>query len=171
MVCQDAKNPDWVIIRFSIAKSYTTFLESQTPALNDFLYYILTHTTGYPSGGANPDAQDLQNINAINREGRGLIFPNDKSMPVETTSGRMSWEQYTRDKLGGGGYELVIGPQQPVYMGNWRQFAFTGQRGIWLINTARRFIAYDNHRLKLFFPHGPIVRAAQKRLTRATMFK
>jgi hypothetical protein len=139
------KNPDWVIIRFSIPKNYTSYLESKTAALNDFLYYILTHTTGYPSGGAVPDAQDLQNINAINLEGKVLIFPDDKSTQVDTTLGKQSWCEYTAAKMGGGGYELVIGPQQPVYMGNWRQYAFTGRRGMWLVNTARRFIAYDNN--------------------------
>ena len=108
------ENPDWVIIRFSIPKNYTTFLHSQNPVLNIFLNYVLTHSSGFPSGGAQPDATDLQNINAINLEGRVLIFPNDKSTKVQTTMGDKSWDDYTEHKLGGGSYELVIGPQQPA---------------------------------------------------------
>ena len=45
--------------------------------------------------------------------------------------------------MGGGDYLLVVGPQQPVYMGNWRQYATYG-RGLWIINSAKRFIGYEN---------------------------
>ena len=138
------QDPAWSIIRFSIPKNHTAFLQSKDPALNIFLEYILTHTSGYPSGGAAPDVTDMQNINAINLEGRVLIFPDNKSTKVQTILGEKSWEDYTAHKLGGGDYELVIGPQQPTYMGNWRQYAFTGSRAIWMINTARRFVAYEN---------------------------
>lgn len=137
------QNPDWVIIRFDIPKSYTSYLESKNPNLNKFLYYILSHTTGYPSGGVTANEQDMTNINAINLEGRVLIFP-DKTTKVQTREGEKSWDDYTKNKLGGGSYKLVIGPQQPTYMGTWRQYAFTAGRGLWLINTAKRFIAYEN---------------------------
>jgi hypothetical protein len=120
------------------------FLQSPVDANNQFLNHIFTHTTGYLHGGNAPNALDMQMINAINLEGRVLIFPDDKNTKVSTTLSDKSWTEYTLNKLGGGGYELIIGPQQPENMGNWRQYNFTGQRAIWLVNTAQRFIAYEN---------------------------
>ena len=76
-----------------------------------------------------------------------MIFPDDKNMKVVCSEegDLQSWTEYTASKLGGGPYELVIGPQQPEYMGNIRQYAWKFGLGLWTINCATRYLSLANY--------------------------
>ncbi|MGK3987430.1 hypothetical protein WME99_30595 [Sorangium sp. So ce136] len=139
------KDPKWKVIRFDVPGAILR-IAPRDLALKTFLHHVLTHSTGYLHGGDAPAKQDIDAINAINKLGKVLIFPDDKD--AEVAYGKdgdvTSWTRYTKSKLGGGGYALVIGPQQPVYMGNIRQYAWTFGPGLWMINCATRYLIFEN---------------------------
>jgi hypothetical protein len=146
------KRYDWHVIAFSIPSDLLLrkLCGKGNEAIHADLQFFLTHSTGYPSGKKDPDAGDMERINRINRLGRVLIFPHNKQTKVafDTGTETKSWIEYTADKLGGGPYRLVIGPQQPEYMLEYRQYAWTSGYGIFLINSCIRFYRYRNYQIK-----------------------
>ena len=143
---------DWHVVAFALPADYLMrkLCGKNNLHLANTIRFYLEHSTGYPSGNANPTAGDLQGINAVNRANRVLIFPHNKDTQVAYGPGQetKNWSGFTEDKLGGGDYRLVIGPQQPVYMQNYRQYAWTPGWGIWLINSGIRYYRYRNYQIK-----------------------
>ena len=139
---------DWHVIAFSVktAGLLDWLCNKQNDLAADITFY-LTHSTGYPRGGANPNADDLLMINNINRKTRVLVFPHDKQMEVAFGPGdeKKSWTSFTAPKLGGGEYWLILGPQQPENMLQYRQYTWTTGWGIFLINLGLRSYAYRNY--------------------------
>lgn len=139
---------DWHVIAFSIKTDglLTQLCNKQDDLKGDITFY-LTHSTGYPRGGANPNADDLIMIDNINRKTRVLVFPHDKQMQVAfgPKEEKHSWDSFTAPKLGGGDYWLILGPQQPLNMLQYRQYTWTTGWGIFIVNTALRSYAYRNY--------------------------
>jgi hypothetical protein len=144
---------DWHIIAFSLkTENLLAFLlenaGDQKDKLSVALRFYLSHSTGYPSKKKEPDDDDLADINAINLLGRVLILPSNKDKEVSYFDGKKkSWTQYTAGKCGGGPYYLIIGPQQPENMLDYRQYAWTTGWGIYLINNAMRFYQCRNYQI------------------------
>jgi hypothetical protein len=145
---------DWHVIAFSLkTDGLLTFLLNnagdKADSLKLALSFYLTHSTGYPSGKKEPTDGDLADINAINLLGRVFILPSNKDTSVSFFGGTTTknWTQYTAAKMGGGPYFLIIGPQQPEYMVDYRQYAWTTGWGIYLINSAMRFYHHRNYRI------------------------
>ncbi|HEX3879451.1 MAG TPA: hypothetical protein VHW24_20855 [Bryobacteraceae bacterium] len=144
---------DWHVIAFSMrTDALLNFLlnnaGTRTDALKNPLHFYLTHSTGYPSGKANPTEQDLAHMNEINLLGRVLILAGNKDTEVSYFGGETtSWTRYAASKVGGGPYLLVIGPQQPLYMLEYRQYAWTPGWGIYLVNSCMRFYKYRNYQI------------------------
>jgi len=143
---------DWHIIAFALPADLLLrkLLGKNNMALAPTLRFYLEHATGYPKGGKNPNAADIEGINAINRCNRVLIFPDNKQTKVAYGPGTetKSWIDFVEAKVGGGDYRLVIGPQQPEYMLNYRQYAWTTGWGIWLINNGLRYYRFKNYQIK-----------------------
>jgi hypothetical protein len=139
---------DWHVIAFSIKadKLLDALINKQDDLKADITFY-LTHSTGYPRGGAEPSAEDLVKIDQINRKTRVLVFPHNKQTQVAFGSGdgTHSWDSFTAPKLGGGDYFLILGPQQPLNMLQYRQYTWTTGWGIYIINSALRSYAYRNY--------------------------
>lgn len=149
---------DWHVIAFTLTSDFLLGKllgkeHKDNVELAGCLSFYLTHSVGYPSRNKNPNAADLEGINRINRLGRVLIFPHDKSQKVDYCGWpgdavtQKSWENFTEGKAGGGAYRLVIGPQQPEYMHEYRQYAWTPGWGIWMINNATRFCKFRNYQI------------------------
>ncbi|WP_437755896.1 RHS repeat-associated core domain-containing protein [Sorangium sp. So ce1389] len=140
---------DWNVIRFTVPPEVEAHLTGNlTQPQKDFIDHIFKNSTGFLHGGATPNPIDLALINQINAQGKILIFP-DKETKVAHPYGSegnesINWDEYTANKLGGGDYIVVIGPQQPEYMGNHRQYAWKEGVGKWIINSSRRSMAYRN---------------------------
>lgn len=144
---------DWHVVAFTLKSDalINVLLENAGDAKDRLkvpLTFYLTHSTGYPSGQKNPTDKDLADINEINLLGRVFILPSNKDQSVKFFDGEdRNWTQFTAGKCGGGPYYLIIGPQQPEYMLDYRQYAWTTGWGIFYINCAMRFYAYRNYRL------------------------
>lgn len=146
------KRYDWHVIAFAMPAELLMrkLCGKGHENLHAPLLFYLTHSTGYPSGKKNPDAKDLADINAINRNNRVLIFPHDKQMKVAYEGGTetKNWFDFTANKTGGGPYRLIIGPQQPEIMKDLRQYAWVAGHGIWLINSGIRYYRCRNYQIK-----------------------
>ena len=141
---------DWHVVAFTIMTDLTLpKLRGEDAGQDDLLRFYLSHSTGYPSGSAIPNDSDIEGINMINRFGRVLIFPHmkDKKVAFDTGKEEKSWYEYTAPKSGGGPYRLIIGPQQPEYMGEYRQYAWVAGWGVFLINSGLRFYAIKNYKI------------------------
>jgi RHS repeat-associated protein len=143
------KTNRWDVIRFDVPANHLNSILPTDPGQKAFVDHLLTNSTGYPGGRATPDQNDLNTINAINanEKGKVLIFPDDKTVPVNVKVydeiREMSWLDYTEHKDGPGDYSLVIGPQQPTELGNHRQYAWRGPIGDYLINSSERHHAHS----------------------------
>jgi hypothetical protein len=142
------KRFDWHVIAFSIkTDSLLVNLCNKQDDLKPDITFYLTHSTGYPRGGENPNAQDLLMIDNINRKTRVLVFPHTKQTKVAfgPKDETHSWDSFAAPKLGGGDYWLILGPQQPENMLQYRQYTWTTGWGIFTINAGLRAYAYRNY--------------------------
>ncbi|MCX6219083.1 hypothetical protein [Spirosoma sp.] len=102
-----------------------------------FLRHMLQASNGYPQGMSEEEAIDM--MNAINKKGKVLLFPDDKERSVSIDEeANMTWSEYTNANAGGSDHSLVIGPQRPPELTDIRQVAFRGAMGEYLINSAKR---------------------------------
>lgn len=145
---------DWHVVAFCfrsaglVDKLLENAGEDHKQTLTRALSFYLSNSTGYPSGQQNPTQGDLDDINAINLLGRVLIFPANKDTQVSFAGGESkSWTQFTASKSGGGPYWLVIGPQQPLMMLDYRQYAWCAGWGIFCINSCLRYYKFRNYQI------------------------
>lgn len=148
---EETKKP-WSVLGLTILKTpnfWRYFLLDAASSLyiKDLVFYLTT-CRGYPRGGKNPTQLDIAAIEAINKRGKALIFPDDDStkIVVNTEGKKLSAADVSNSQgaLLPGLPWVVIGPQRPEFMKGARQVAWKDGLGLWLINMADRFIVYNN---------------------------
>lgn len=134
------KAPPNDVIKLRIASAVLTKLVG-TPEQVAFVKHFIEHARGYPPGLTESAAVDL--MDAINAQGRILLFPDDKERRVVISVGqdgaqKMSWHEYTGTNNGTGLHWVVVGPQRPPALTGVRQIAFRGSEGWLIVNSAAR---------------------------------
>jgi len=141
-------DPRWSVLAFQVPSAVTQWLlEVAGGICRGQLLHYFTRPSGYPIGGAKPDAEDLRIISYLNNTGRVLIFPDDPELKVDVGKNREKMCAAEVQKVQGGNLPgdpwVVIGPQKPEYM-TARQVAWKYPVGLWIINSSHRTLAYNN---------------------------
>jgi hypothetical protein len=137
----------WCVLSFEVSKNHwQALLLEAAERYAGALWHYLTQPKGYPKGGDQPNKEDLDAIEFINKRGHVLIFPDDADAEVAVSSSkRMSAYEVQASqglKLPGDPW-IVIAPQKPEYLSA-RQIVFRDGIGLWLINSAARSLVYNN---------------------------
>ena len=133
------KHPN-VIIRFKLDKE---LLRRELGSdLSDpewqLVLHMIKHAQGYPEGMDENQAYLL--MNSINRKGKIMLLPDDKSKKVTLDDKtEVNWDDFYGGENQSTFHQLVIGPQKPHELEGVRQIAFRHVIGMYLINMAERF--------------------------------
>ncbi|MFD2934603.1 hypothetical protein [Spirosoma flavum] len=131
---ETGKAPD-DLMYFKIDKKLIRELVDDDETCN-FVLYMLKNPSGYPKGMSDKEVIDM--IEKINKQGKILLFPDDKERAVIIDGDEsMSVEGFEENKPQTN-HILVVGPQKPPSLKGLRQVAFRHVDGDLLINKAER---------------------------------
>lgn len=141
----DKPKKDWHVLAFVLRREhFETYLAG--PSMRETCNYYLQEPRAFAHGGGAANAEDLREINFANRHGQVMIFP-DKTTKVTCGRGARPYDLdgfvLRREGLEAlGDYAVIVGLQKPPPL-TMRQQCWVSTNGLWHINHAERYIAFD----------------------------